>query len=333
VLSSYIPTELEKKIEKMYKEKGILSPKDLEIINVSKMFNVKIDLSINGQPQRAIWDDDTSVIFLDPNHQEEKQREIFFHELGHPLLHCGNQSKMKSNAFRELQESQAKQFQIYASIPFFMLSDLDIPAYESQIINLIRTEFKVTRSFAKKRLEQIKRRIFQTKMDYELSKMEVAEPALPYEINDYSPQLEDLFTPQEITQYFPTTRHYTQKTKVFFSDTEMWYTIEFNRGDINWGEKFKLFPIDASIEFIHINEFNLKDNDAPVSELFLHHSHPNDFAIDLKELKKKLKFYDVDPYNIRRLVIPVQDLEQLLQLDIVSGQLDKLTSSIPNGMI
>jgi Zn-dependent peptidase ImmA (M78 family) len=334
MLSCYIPTELEKKIEKIYKERCILSPTDLNIFNVSKMFNVKINQSINGQPQRAIWDDYASVIFLDPSQSEEKQREVFFHELGHPLLHCGDQSKMKNKSFRELQEYQANQFQLYAALPFFMLKEMELPIYESQIINLIKNEFKVTRAFAKKRLEQIKSRILQFKIDNEIFRSRVARPKEQYEINEFTPQLEDLFSQQEITQYFPILAR-SNKKKVYINKfNEMFYTIEFNRGEIKWNEKFKLFPIDASIEIIQTDEFTLNEEDVPVliAELFLHPSHPNDFAIDLNELKKKLNFYDVDPYNIRRFVISVQDLEQILQLDIVSNQLNKLSSSIPNGM-
>src|SRR5689334_14681066 len=129
MLSGYSRTDLEKNVERMFKERGILSPSDLDIHDVAKVFNVHIDFSLKEGPQRAIWDDYDSVIFLNPDHSEEKQRELFFHELGHPLLHCGNQILMNNKSFRDLQESQANQFQLYAAIPFFMLKQLELPPY------------------------------------------------------------------------------------------------------------------------------------------------------------------------------------------------------------
>jgi Zn-dependent peptidase ImmA (M78 family) len=163
MLSGYIPTDIERKVEMLYRERNILAPPDLEISKVAKLFNVYVDYSKG--PQRAIWDEDTSVIFINPNQAEEKQREVFFHELCHPLMHYGDQTKMHCKSFRDLQEFQANQFQLYAAVPFYMLKELDLPVYEYQIINTIRVTFKIPLSLAKKRFDQIKRRIFQAQID------------------------------------------------------------------------------------------------------------------------------------------------------------------------
>jgi Zn-dependent peptidase ImmA (M78 family) len=163
MLSGYTPTETERKVEMLYKERKILAPSDLEIPKVARLFNVHVNYSRG--PQRAIWDEDTSVIFINPNQTEEKQREVFFHELCHPLMHCGDQTNMHYKSFRDLQEFQANQFQLYAAIPFYMLKDLDLPVYEYQIINVIRVTFKIPLSLAKKRWDQIKRRILQAQID------------------------------------------------------------------------------------------------------------------------------------------------------------------------
>jgi Zn-dependent peptidase ImmA (M78 family) len=322
LLSGYNLTEIERKVEKLYKEKDILTPSDLTIKNVAEKFNVHLDFS--DGPQRAIWEDDFSVIFLNPNLPEERQREVFYHELAHPIMHCGDQTKMKNKTFRDLQEAQANLFQLYAAIPFFMLQQLELPAYEYQIIELIKNVFKVTPAFAKKRLEQIKRRIIQNKMDHGFLK--AIEPNKLYGIKESFTLIEDLFTTDEIHSFFTPKK---KKKPVVYYDisqgkpVQLWYCINVERGEVNWSMDAHRFPIDAEFELTPINEFVNKDYDAPITlaELKLLPSYPNDFAIDLKTLKRVLLFYDVDPYNIRRFVIDANHLEQLLQLDIFSTKL------------
>jgi Zn-dependent peptidase ImmA (M78 family) len=327
VLSGYILTETERKIERMYKERNILTPADLDIQNVAHLFRVELDFSSYG-PQRAIWEDDFSVIFLNPDEPEEKQREVFFHELGHPLLHVGDQTKMKNHSLRDLQEAQANQFQLYAAIPFFMLKELELPSYEYQIVSMIQSVFKVPKSLAKKRVEQIKRRILQSQIDVCLPSLplpptKIAEEKEEYEMETY-PLLEDLFTPNEIKHYF--SPQVKEKNKIYYEmhngqPIPRWYCIEVKRGEVNWGKKMHLFPIDTEFEVLPMSEFQNSESDAHVMEFFLHPSYPNDFAIDLKTLRKKLNYFDVDPYNIQRFIISVGELERLLQLDIVSSKL------------
>jgi Zn-dependent peptidase ImmA (M78 family) len=327
VFSGYTLTEFERKIERMYKERNILTPADMNIQNVAKQFNVNLRFSGQG-PQRAIWDDEFSVIFLNPDEPAEKQNEVFFHELGHPILHCGDQSKNMNKKFQELQEAQANQFQLYAAIPFFMLKDLELPKYEYQIIKLIQSVFKVPVSLAKKRLEQIKRRILQTKINnivptLPLLPINIAEDKEKYEIETY-PLLEDLFSPNEIKHYFsPKSK---SKNSVYYEVNNgqpipRWYCIEVNRADINWGKNMHLIPIDSEFDILPISKFQNNENDAYAVEMFLHPSYPNHFAIDLKALKKQLYFFDIDPYNIRRIVIDAIFLEKLLELNLFGSRL------------
>ncbi|MBT2696387.1 ImmA/IrrE family metallo-endopeptidase [Bacillus sp. ISL-40] len=333
MLSGYTLTETERKIEKMFMERNIITPSDLAIRNVANLFQIELDFSNNG-PQRAIWEDDFSVIFLDPDETEENQRKIFFHELGHPILHCGDQTKNMSKKFRELQEAQANRFQLYAAIPFFMLKELELPPFEYQIIKLIQMVFKVPESLAKKRVEQIKRRILQSKIDVRLPNLpipptKIAEEKEQYEMETY-PLLEDLFSSNEIKQYFST--KVKRKNKVYFDVDEghpipRWYCIEVNRGEVNWGKKMHLFPIDDEFEFLPMSEFQNSDSDAHVMELFLHPSYPNDFAINLKAIKKQLNFFNVDPYNINRMVIDANYLEHLLELNIFGNRLMQVVNN------
>jgi Zn-dependent peptidase ImmA (M78 family) len=328
VFSSYKLTEMEKKIEELYKKKNILIPSDLNINNVADKFKIELDFSVPEGPQRAIWDDELTVIFLNPEQSEENQRKVFFHELGHPIMHCGNQNGQMKKTFREFQEAQANQFQLYAAIPFFMLNSLELPRYEYQIVELIKNVFIVPESLAKKRLEQIKRRILQSIIDKSSINQIVAEKKEMYESMISYPLLEDIFSPLEIKQYF--TKPSKRKNKVYFDSRQdrvipVWYCIEVQRGEVNWGKDFNLFPIDADFEFVPITEMNNQESDVLTLELFLHPSYPNDFAIDIKQLKKKLRFYDIDPYNIKRFIIPANILEEKLQLDLFTSKLNQRT--------
>jgi Zn-dependent peptidase ImmA (M78 family) len=166
MFQQYEKTSLESWLEKLYIEKGIFSPEDLDIEHIAKSFGFKI-IFMNGAPERAIWDENDAIIFLKPNQETEILRAKFFHELCHPLRHYGDQTTMNTKTFRELQEIQANQFQLYAAIPFYMLNVLEPVKYEDELISQIQYVFKVSEDFAKRRLEQIKRRIYQAKSDAE----------------------------------------------------------------------------------------------------------------------------------------------------------------------
>jgi Zn-dependent peptidase ImmA (M78 family) len=163
----YEKTSLETWLEELYISKGILNPDDLWSIDyIARCFGFHINY-LQGAPERAIWDEEDALIFLNPNQDEEILREKFFHELCHPLRHYGDQTSMRVKTFRELQEVQANQFQLYAAIPFYMVQTLKPTTLEHEMISQIRTVFKVSERLAKRRLEQIKRRIFQAQSDAE----------------------------------------------------------------------------------------------------------------------------------------------------------------------
>ncbi|WP_102274052.1 ImmA/IrrE family metallo-endopeptidase [Cytobacillus massiliigabonensis] len=164
MLTLYKKTDLELLIENLYMDKGILTPSDLSIKNISESFNFHIKY-IEKVPSRALWDEEDAMIFLDPLLPEKKQRALFFHEIGHPLRHIGAQERMKSKLFMDLQESQANQFQLYAAIPTFMLDSIELPNNESYAIKAIEEIFNIPFSLAAKRMEQIKQRVLRQKID------------------------------------------------------------------------------------------------------------------------------------------------------------------------
>lgn len=321
----YKQTEMEKKIEKLYRERSILTPMDLDIHKIAKAFDIHLDYSEDG-PQRAIWDDETTVIFLKPTLPEEKQREVFYHEFAHPLMHHGDQTSMRNKPFQELQEFQANQFQINAAIPFFMLNQLEIPKNEYQVILFIAKVFRVSLKLARKRFEQIKRRIIQRQLDEGSIVFESYEDENEYEAT--FPLVEDLFSPCEIKQFNLSTEN---KNKVYYDTYNgelipLWYTIEIERGQINWSKEFIQFPIDFTYDFSPVSDFKHLDTDAfiPLTNLSLNPSSPNYFAVKTSCMKETLMYFDIDPYNIRRFVLNIKDLEEFLQLTIVGDNMKSL---------
>lgn len=161
-LSLYKETELELWISEVYQEHGIYYLSDLALINCAKAFNCEI--VIWDKPTRALWDDEFGTIFLNDQLKGHDRRDAFFHELGHPSLHVGNQLEMPRE-FSDYQEEQAQIFQMYASMPMYMIRQIELPRTEMRFIELLSWEFDVSPKLAMKRTNQIKRRIYQAHLD------------------------------------------------------------------------------------------------------------------------------------------------------------------------
>ncbi|QVY60974.1 ImmA/IrrE family metallo-endopeptidase [Cytobacillus gottheilii] len=170
MFANYVKTELELIIEDIYKRNDMWSPADLTLRNLEAAFNIKVKF-LDDAPNRAIWDDDFAVVFLNPKQSVKEIRSVFFHEIGHPFRHVGSQEQLP-DLFRHLQETQANQFLLYAAIPFYMFEELEKPLSEHEFINLIEETFLINRDIAVKRLEQIRNRVRTFEMDNKLKERE-----------------------------------------------------------------------------------------------------------------------------------------------------------------
>jgi Zn-dependent peptidase ImmA (M78 family) len=166
LLSHYHPTVLEDWVESKYRSVGIFTPAELTIENVAAAFDIRV-FQLPGAKEEALWDDRVAAIFLDADKPPIVTREVFFHELCHPLLHHGDQLGMSTDQ-RLHQEEQASHFQLYAALPFFMIRVFALPQLEVDIIHLLATEFGVTHGLAQKRWEQIHRRVYTAHSHYQL---------------------------------------------------------------------------------------------------------------------------------------------------------------------
>ncbi|CEH30249.1 ImmA/IrrE family metallo-endopeptidase [Aneurinibacillus migulanus] len=165
MLKYYTKTALEIWIEEQYKQKGILSPRDLTIEKICTEFCIEIEYT-EGICS-VVWDEELIIVYLNQNLSLQEQKEAFFHELCHPLRHVVDQRNRHPifQGLIELQEEQARNFQPYAIIPFFMVEQLELPNRDKEIAGLLAQTFNTTYLFAYRRWEQIKRRIAQGILD------------------------------------------------------------------------------------------------------------------------------------------------------------------------
>ena len=94
-----------------------------------------------------------NAIFLDSRISAQGQWQDFCHELGHLLLHVGDQINMPP-LFRQYQEFKANNFMYHACVPTFMLDSLSIKNMTTYNIHKIQTLFNVEYEFAQQRLNQ-----------------------------------------------------------------------------------------------------------------------------------------------------------------------------------
>ncbi|MDR7316615.1 ImmA/IrrE family metallo-endopeptidase [Brevibacillus nitrificans] len=166
MLHLYERTHLEEWVEGFYKQIGITSLSDLTIENVSARLRIGVTFA-PGVADEVIFDADYAHIFINSLHCPKRRWEVFCHELCHPLRHLGNQLVLPDE-FRKWQERDAQAFQFYAAVPFFLLQTLELPDHEKELIDLLSVEFGVTHGFAKRRWEQVLRRIARGRLHHEL---------------------------------------------------------------------------------------------------------------------------------------------------------------------
>lgn len=164
-LKHYKPTSLEELIISHYQQWNIHYPSDLDIEMIADIF--KIDIEYREGKSLVDCYEDFYFIVIDARLRPEERREVFFHELGHFLLHHGNQGRMPE-LFKALQEMQAVNFQYYAAMPYYMLSEFQYVS-PSLLVKTMAEEFMLPEKFVERRLEQVKRRIHIGQQDHEIN--------------------------------------------------------------------------------------------------------------------------------------------------------------------
>ncbi|MED1881101.1 hypothetical protein EDM54_01465 [Brevibacillus borstelensis] len=179
-LSFYKTSEVEEWLYDLYKANGIYHACDLDIDHIASIFNAVIVESKNCRSQ-VIFDDEFCMILLGEHLDNKTRREHFFHELCHPLMHVGNQNHLPRGLV-DLQEIQAAQFQLYSSIPVYMIEELveEVNTW-SQFEHLLSEEFQLPLHLVKKRLEQIKNRVYDGFISGGWSHRTLSKPIFQYD--------------------------------------------------------------------------------------------------------------------------------------------------------
>ncbi|MEK4167375.1 ImmA/IrrE family metallo-endopeptidase [Anoxybacillus sp. FSL W8-0104] len=153
-LQYYHTTALEDWVTKFYSRLKIFRPEDINPVVISQKLSIFLREKPFSSTHQVVGR--FRCIVVDSRLSKEEKREAFFHELCHILRHVGVQSMMPE-AFRELQERDAKLFTKYAAIPYHMLELIDWN--ERYIIEQMAHMFKVTPKLCEERLTQIQNRI------------------------------------------------------------------------------------------------------------------------------------------------------------------------------
>lgn len=165
----YHSSALEDWIHSKYAAAGIEDAAELTIERTARIFEV--DWQLHSGESKAIWDDEYALIFIHEGLSLPEQREVFFHELCHPLKHSGNQYRL-GRPFVELQEFQASRFQLYASMPYpyirkFLCGSADD---DSSLAVILARELTLPIGLVESRLNQIHGRVRQAEDVYAVAK-------------------------------------------------------------------------------------------------------------------------------------------------------------------
>jgi Zn-dependent peptidase ImmA (M78 family) len=158
MLKTYKPTSLEKSVSDFLIQIDILSPSHLDPFLISRTLGIEYEQF--HSPACSGVEEGIPYIITDKRCSFENQREQFFHELGHILRHDGDQNNGMPQSFREYQEWDAHQFTVYVMVPYHML---DFSLFYS--INGLMDRFDVPEQIARKRFNQIRRRLYYSKSE------------------------------------------------------------------------------------------------------------------------------------------------------------------------
>lgn len=100
----------------------------------------------------SIYSAGKHFIFLNQKESGYRKWEMFGHELGHIMLHAGQQSKLHQ-AMIQKQEIEADRFSLYFCIPSFLLNSIRLDNHIGYAAEQVSEIFGVTLPFAHQRLE------------------------------------------------------------------------------------------------------------------------------------------------------------------------------------
>lgn len=153
---NYIPTTFEKGISDSLIHAGIIHPEQVNIDNISNVFNVDIVTSDTVSFAYSNEKENEKVIGLNAVDITTKHFH-FFTLLAHLLQHKGNHFTMNQIEYRN-QKKETLEFASYVSMPYHMLIGLNFNNSET-IHNVLAKKFKVPMFLVQERTKQIQKQI------------------------------------------------------------------------------------------------------------------------------------------------------------------------------
>lgn len=157
-LAHYRPTPMESFIVDFYRGNHVKSPQDIDL----ELFAYEAGIWIHYSSMPSThYEMDNSMysIVIDDRGPWQQQRVELAHEIGHCILHVGNQSYI-SQQMRVVQEAQADRFAFYALTPTFMIANCLVHAFNrDQLVSQLAYDFDVPEPFMDVRLALLEERM------------------------------------------------------------------------------------------------------------------------------------------------------------------------------
>jgi len=177
-LAIYRPTPMESAIEAWLRRLDMLNPYEVDLDIIADELNFQIRYL--PRDTNSVKLGDTYYVMVDSRIHWTQQRIEMAHEIGHVLMHSGNQLRMPED-LRVLQEWQADRFAMYLLAPSFMLANTLTSAYSrKQLIRQLAETFDVTDVFIDVRLDLLEQRIRSLQWDQQVVQL-VAEQRQVYD--------------------------------------------------------------------------------------------------------------------------------------------------------
>lgn len=290
MFSHYYLTHMEEFLERTYKEIGINEPKQINIDEISQKLNIWVyfrsirSRAIEKKP--GIY-----TMIIDSRLEPYQQRLEFLHELGHLLRHDGNQTILPES-FIKAQEEDADQFLLYASMPYYIISRLQLPIVRTDAVNYISNIFNVPISLAAKRFDQIQRREFEGHLRASIKKRRensIVYPTTYLEEGDHSPEC-------SIYAYYDPSGEYDSPSQLIIEiNSQKYFTDE--RIPIDLNERFELIENDndSALKGIPVLPTDLRLIDGTPNLMlpaiaFRYGKAANRFIVQMKDIESLLDF-------------------------------------------
>lgn len=154
----YRPGPLESIIVDFYRKNDIRSPQDINLEMFAYEANIWIHYASTSSTHYEL-DGNMFTVVVDDRLPWVFQRAELAHELGHCLLHAGNQSNLSAQ-MRLFQESQADRFAFYALCPTFMLMNHLVSVNNrQQLLSYLAHQFDVHELWMDVRLKMFEQRM------------------------------------------------------------------------------------------------------------------------------------------------------------------------------